>query len=412
LFGDRLEGYLAAEEFFDLVEPVFFGGDNKGVSGALAGGAGGTANAVYVVFAIVRHIVIDNEVYILDIYTAAEDIGSYEYLELVALEVEEHLFAFFLLEVALYLSHGKARAAQLFVELLYIQLAGAEYEYAAKFFLLEYPGDEWYLLRIVHQEGALHNGFGRLGDGNVDFHGVVEHGVCQLAYGRGHGGREEEVLPLLGQVRYDLYDVFEEAHVEHAVGLIEYEIAEVAELHIAHVEVRDHAAGGADDYIHAAGEGLALCSKGCAAGAAIHFYKGDIGIVRYAFEGLGYLHSELARGHNDHGIDGVGIVVVRNELVQQWQQEGCGFAGACLRGSNDVFAGNDSGYYGFLHGSGGIVAHGIYAIEQVVIKTKFCEFQDMCIFKFFSCPIFTAWCLYSTVPSDTLGGVLTARQVR
>ena len=38
-----------------------------------------------------------------------------------------------------------------------------------------------------------------------------------------HGGREEQRLAPGRQLRHDFADVVDEAHVEHAVGFVEYE---------------------------------------------------------------------------------------------------------------------------------------------------------------------------------------------
>jgi hypothetical protein len=59
--------------------------------------------------------------------------------------------------------------------------------------------------------------------GNIDRHRVVQQAGRQFANFRREGGREHQVLALLGQQRDDLADVADEAHVEHAVGFIENE---------------------------------------------------------------------------------------------------------------------------------------------------------------------------------------------
>jgi hypothetical protein len=46
----------------------------------------------------------------------------------------------------------------------------------------------------------------------------------------GEGGREQQVLALLGQQREDLLDVADEAHVEHAVGFVQHQDLDAGEV--------------------------------------------------------------------------------------------------------------------------------------------------------------------------------------
>ncbi len=60
---------------------------------------------------------------------------------------------------------------------------------------------------------------------HVDLHGVrvVENAVRQFANLRGHGSREEERLALSRQLLENAADIGQEAHVAHAVGLVQHE---------------------------------------------------------------------------------------------------------------------------------------------------------------------------------------------
>ena len=80
---------------------------------------------------------------------------------------------------------------------------------------------------------------------------VVEEGVHQLHDLGGHGGREEEGLLLLGEELQDPADVVDEAHVQHAVGLVQDEDLHPAQVQKAlALEVQEPARGGHQD-IHA-----------------------------------------------------------------------------------------------------------------------------------------------------------------
>jgi hypothetical protein len=86
----------------------------------------------------------------------------------------------------------------------------------------------------------------------------VEHLAREPDDGRRHRRREEERLPLRGHVLQHAADVGQEAHVEHAVGLVEDEDLEAGELRVREAEVVEQAAGRRDDHVGAAPERVLL----------------------------------------------------------------------------------------------------------------------------------------------------------
>ncbi len=63
---------------------------------------------------------------------------------------------------------------------------------------------------------------------DVDAHRLLQHLMRQMHDVAGHGGGEEQRLALLRQRRHDAAHVLDEAHVEHAVGLVDDERGDVA----------------------------------------------------------------------------------------------------------------------------------------------------------------------------------------
>ena len=61
-------------------------------------------------------------------------------------------------------------------------------------------------------------------------HGLVQRGADDSQHRVVHRGREQQVLPLVGDVDEDLADLRPEAHVEHPVGLVEHEHLDVREV--------------------------------------------------------------------------------------------------------------------------------------------------------------------------------------
>src|SRR5207302_584598 len=76
--------------------------------------------------------------------------------------------------------------------------------------------------------GAIAEALGDGGGGggwprHLDAHGILEERVHQALDLQRHGGGEEQRLPAQGEQLADALDVGDEAHVEHAVGLVDDE---------------------------------------------------------------------------------------------------------------------------------------------------------------------------------------------
>ena len=93
---------------------------------------------------------------------------------------------------------------------------------------------------------------------NVDASGIAEDLSGKLGDVRRHGGREQQRLPLLAAGGDDLPHVADEAHVEHAVGLVEDEDRDLVEAHMALGEEVEETSGRGDQDVDALLERLDL----------------------------------------------------------------------------------------------------------------------------------------------------------
>jgi hypothetical protein len=66
------------------------------------------------------------------------------------------------------------------------------------------------------------------------------------------------VLPLRGKQRQDPADVVDEAHVEHAVGLVQDQDLDLAQVHGLLLDVVEQAPGGGDEDVDAAAQRVDL----------------------------------------------------------------------------------------------------------------------------------------------------------
>ena len=82
--------------------------------------------------------------------------------------------------------------------------------------------------------------------------GSVEDVCGELGDRRRHGGGEQQRLAVAPALRNDLPHVVDEAHVEHAVGLVEHEDRDLVEPDMALVAEVEQAAGRGDQDVDAA----------------------------------------------------------------------------------------------------------------------------------------------------------------
>ena len=185
--------------------------------------------------------------------------------------------------------------------------------------------------------------------------GVVEHVVVE-------GGREEQRLALIWAARHDLAHVGQEAHVEHAVGLVQHEHLDAGEVAGALLDEVDQTSGRGYEQVDAALEGLALRLVGEPA-----HDDGDV-VVRLGADGgrdVLDLLGELAR-RREHEHEGALAAPGVGEGVEGGEEEGGGLAGAGLGGRHHVPACEDLGDGLGLHGGGQRVAEPGHRLEGVV----------------------------------------------
>ena len=131
---------------------------------------------------------------------------------------------------------------------------------------------------------------------DLDPLGVLQDLRRELGDVARHGGGEQQRLALLGDRADDAAHVADEAHVEHAVGLVEDEEGHVAELHVAALDQVEQAARRGDQDVDAARQGLDLAAIAQAAddGAEAQAEAAAVGV-----EAAGDLDRELA-GRRQH----------------------------------------------------------------------------------------------------------------
>ena len=154
----------------------------------------------------------------------------------------------------------------------------------------------------------------------------------------GHSGRKEERLPLFRQFSDHPFDIVYKAHIEHAVGLIEYEELDLAELDVALVHEVEQAARGGHQDIYTR---LQLSRLGMLRHTSENDGMAQLQMLAVGVKAFSDLYSQLPRRGQDQRLDGPLPAVGPAQFVQELedrQRKGCRLAGARLGAGQQVSA--------------------------------------------------------------------------
>ena len=68
----------------------------------------GASDSMHVVFRFMRHVIIDHQLYVIDINASGQYVGGYKKIDLASLEFQYHVFTEALIQIRMHLSHGIA----------------------------------------------------------------------------------------------------------------------------------------------------------------------------------------------------------------------------------------------------------------------------------------------------------------
>ncbi|CAB3900878.1 hypothetical protein LMG26858_04229 [Achromobacter anxifer] len=185
---------------------------------------------------------------------------------------------------------------------------------------------------------------------------IVQDAARQGADLVGEGGREQQVLALLGQQREDLADVADEAHVQHAVGFVQHQDLDAGQVHGLLAAVVQQAAGRGDQDVQRLAQRGDL---GVDVDAAKHHHGVQRGVLAVGLHRFLDLRGQLTRRGQDQAARAAGLAqlgLLLHQQMQDGQGEACGLAGAGLGGGEQVAAFQDLGNGLGLNGSGRGVA--------------------------------------------------------
>lgn len=299
--GQRAVDKLLADLLLNLTDlPFLFRMDNADRRTLLARTAR-TATAVSIALDIIGQTVVDDMREILYIEAAGSDIGGNEELHRMLAEFLHRQVTLLLAEVTVEGLGVVAVLDELVGNLLRLELRTAEDD-GEDTRVIVYDTLQGQILvlgvneivDVVDMLGAL------ITAADNDLLIVVEILLRDLLNLLAHRGGEEERVVVLGQLLEDGVDTLGEAHVQHLIGLVEDDIADVVELRHATVDEVDETARRGDNDLHAL---LQLADLRHDVGTAVdgHDMKA-MDILGKSVEIIGDLQTELTRGREDDGL--------------------------------------------------------------------------------------------------------------
>ncbi|MFO0637363.1 MAG: hypothetical protein U0168_31445 [Nannocystaceae bacterium] len=163
----------------------------------------------------------------------------------------------------------------------------------------------------------------------------MQQRVGQGADLRRHGRGEQQVLALGRQRGDDPLHVGHEALVEHAVGLVEHEDLDAAQIDLAATVQIEQPSRRGDEDVDALGQ---LAQLRCLGDAAEDHRVPQIEVLAVGLEAGADLGRELARGREHQRAQHRVVAGARVDALQDRQGERGGLAGAGLGAADDVAA--------------------------------------------------------------------------
>jgi hypothetical protein len=219
-------------------------GQRDGV--AFLAGAAGAADAVHVVIGLVGQVVVDDHLDAADVDAAGGDVGGDHHANGARLEPGQRGLALVERAVGVDLGHAVAGVQDDLGHPVGGAARAHEDQHRALVFLQQ-RREQLGLVVALHDEQLLRHLFrGRAGRGDFGPHRhahVVRRDLDDVG---GHGGREQHGLAFARHQAKHVFDLGQEAHVEHAVGLVQHQHLHAVQPNRSLLQVVVEAARGGD----------------------------------------------------------------------------------------------------------------------------------------------------------------------
>ena len=332
------------------------------------------ADAVHIVFADVRNFIVHDVGQLVNVDAAGSNIGGHQGPDIAALEAREGLCARGLTLVAMQGHCLDAILGQEFSHVVGAKLGAGEDQHLAPVVLLDDVGQQGLFLaasdRVDELRNALHRGVAWR---HLNALRILEQGGSQVANLVTEGGRKQQALLVLGNHGKDLLDVVDEAHVQHAVGLVKHQHLHLSQIEHALLHEVEQTSRCCHQNVHAL---LDPADLRVHADAAKNDRGGELQVLAIVLHGFFDLCRQFAGGcqHQGTNADAAKAVACRFrgcQLVQHGQYKGSGLAGARLCAAQQVVAGEYGGNGLRLNGCRRFIALLAHGLDNGLSQVEF-----------------------------------------
>jgi hypothetical protein len=328
------------DEFLDRGQRLLITGRHQGEGRSCAAGAARAADAVDVILRMVGNVVVEDVAHGRDVEAPRRHIARNQNGRLALAEAVQRRHAGVLVHVAVQSRRIEAVLLQGAVQDSDVALAVTEHDRVVEVFRSADEGSQGFPLLVrlaAGRDEALGDRRGRRGGArHLDLHGIVKEGISEaLNLGR-HGRREEQRLPGEGHELHDAFDIRDEAHVEHPVGLVDDEKLDAGEQQLAALEVIEEASRGRDQHVDPTGDLHILVAEGHAADEE---RDGKTMVDAVLDEALFYLGGQFTGRLEDEGTRHARPGAAGLQQRQHGQRESGCLARAGLCDTEHVFSG-------------------------------------------------------------------------
>ena len=364
-------------QIFDGIDVFVIRGDRDGIGLAQTPGAAGAADAVDVIFGMRGHIEVEDMADGGNIQPARGHVRGHQQMHRTVAKAVKRAGAHRLIKIAVDGGRVKAVCFQGLGHHIHIHLAVAEDDRVGA--ACTFGPDDGAQNRALFGKAAVFAGGLKLdqllldrgrGGGlarDLDLDRAGQEGVGDPLDLGGHGGGIKEGLAGEGGEGEDAFDVGDEAHVKHAVGLVHHHDLHAGQQQFAALVVIKQAAGGGDQHINAAIYQLVLFTK---RHAADQQGLGQLGIFGIGFKVFRHLRRQFAGGGQHQRTRHPGLGAALTQQGDHRQHEACGLAGAGLRYAQHVAALQRVRDGLCLNGGGGFVAGFRHGFEHTGIECE------------------------------------------
>ncbi len=252
-------GDLTRDQLLDIPQEFLLVEIAKGQCRTTGTGSTGSAYAMYISFRNIGELEVDDMRQFIDIDPARRYIRSYQDPRLPALEILERPLPRILRFIAMDGFCTNTGTGQALSNLVGAMLGTGEHKGRRDLAAFQHMKEQAAFIFLIDEINGLLDGVCR-GRNRRHLHlgGVHQNGTGQFLYLRRHRRREEKRMPLSRQFRQDLPDIMDKTHVQHPIGFIEHEIANILEVEQFLLRKIEQATRSGDEDVYPLPQGLDL----------------------------------------------------------------------------------------------------------------------------------------------------------